>query len=359
MASIRKRGEYQWFAQIRRHGYPTQSKTFETRDAAEKWARAIERELDQGLYINRGPAEKMTLGAVLTRYQEEVVPGHKGADVEKIRIAALLRSNISKMAMIALTPQILSEWRDKRLEEVSAATVRRDLDVISSAINTARKDWGIHVDNPIMAMRRPKPSKARERRFIGDEEQRLLIALEDHEGPEGYRQGSRNPWIKPFVKLAIQTAMRRGELLALDWQNIDLNEQTAHLPDTKNGDSRTVPLSLAAAEILAELKGSGESEKKTGAVFPLTEDSIKKAWQRALATARNTYEKECKNNGTTPIPGHLKNLRLHDIRHEATSRIATKLDNILELSAVTGHRDVRMLKRYYHPRASDLAKKLG
>lgn len=359
MASIRKRGEYQWFAQIRRHGYPIQSKTFETRDAAEKWARAIERELDQGLYINRGPAEKMTLGAVLTRYEEEVVPGHKGADVEKIRIAALLRSNISKMAMIALTPQILSEWRDKRLEDVRPATVRRDLDVISSAINTARKDWGIHVENPVMAMRRPIPGRARERRFTENEEQRLLIAMEDHEGPDGYGQGSRNPWIKPFVRLAIETAMRRGELLSLDWKDIKLDEQTAHLTDTKNGDSRTVPLSLTATAIFRDLKGYGDQEKIVGRVFPISEDSIKKAWQRALTRARKTYEKECKEVNELPVAGYLQNLRLHDMRHEATSRIAMKLDNILELSAVTGHRDVRMLKRYYHPRASDLAKKLG
>lgn len=359
MASIRKRGDYQWFAQIRRRGYPTQSKTFETREAAEKWARAIERELDLGLYINRGPAEKMTLGDVLKKYLKEVVPSHKGADIEEVRIKALLRSNICKMAMIALTPQILSEWRDKRLADVSPATVRRDLDVISSAINTARKDWGIHVDNPVMAMRRPKPSKARERRLIGDEEQRLLAALEDHEGPDGYRQGSRNPWIKPLVRLAIETAMRRGELLSLDWKAIDLEARTAHLPDTKNGDSRTVPLSSMAIAILRDLKGSGDKERKAGAVFPISEDSVKKAWQRALARARKTYEKDCEEAGTTAVPGYLQNLRLHDIRHEATSRIATKLDNILELSAVTGHKDVRMLKRYYHPKASDLAKKLG
>lgn len=359
MASIRKRGDFQWFAQIRRRGYPIQSKTFETREAAEKWARAIERELDQGLYINRAPAEKMTLGDVLKRYQKDIVPEHKGADIENVRIKALLRANICKMSMIALTPQALADWRDKRLEEVSSATVRRDLDVISSAINIARKDWGIHVDNPVMAMRRPKPSKARERRLVGDEEQRLLAALEDHEGPEGYRQGSRNPWIKSFFRLAIETAMRRGELLSLDWTNIDLDARTAHLSDTKNGDARTVPLSSAAIAILSELKGSGDDEKIAGTVFPISEDSVKKAWQRARARARKTYETECEETGTVPVPGYLQDLRLHDIRHEATSRIATKLDNILELSAVTGHKDVRMLKRYYHPKASELAKKLG
>lgn len=355
MATIRNRGNYQWQAQVRRLGYPPQSKTFDTREAAEKWARAIERELDQGLYINRTSAEKNTLGDVLTRYLEEVVPEHKGASVETIRIKAIQRASISKLAMIALTPSALAEWRDERLQEVSSATVRRDLDIISAAINVARKDWGINVDNPVLAMRRPKPAKARNRRLVLDEETRIMKALENETRDDHGRLGSgtRNPWIKPLVQLAIETAMRRGELLSLHWENIDLTAQTAHLEDTKNGDERTVPLSRCA---VAVLRGLPRNIK--GQVFPITEDSIKKAFSRAIERARTAYVNECAKSNTKP-DDRLLDLRFHDLRHEATSRIAEKLDNILELSAVTGHKDIRMLKRYYHPKAATLAKKLG
>lgn len=355
MATITKRGDLQWRAQVRRQGYPAQSKTFDTREAAEKWARAIERELDLGLYINRAPAEKNTLGDILTRYLDEIVPTHKGAAVETIRIKALLKAKISQLAMIALTPAALAEWRDERLKSVSPATVRRDLDIISAAINIARKDWGIHMENPVLSMRRPKPSKARERRLILDEEQRLLAALDNEERDEHGRLGSgtRNPWIKPLVRLAIETAMRRGELLSLAWELIDLSEQTAYLPDTKNGSARSVPLSSTAISILRELP-----RHLSGRVFPVTDDSVKKAFTRALVRARLAYETECKINRTLPDE-RLLDLHFHDLRHEATSRIAEKLDNILELSAVTGHKDVRMLKRYYHPKAANLAKKLG
>jgi integrase len=355
MATIRNRGPYQWQAQVRRLGYPPQSKTFETREAAEKWGRAIERELDQGLYINRTTAEKNTLGDVLARYLSEVVPGHKGSSVEIIRIKAILRASIAKVAMIALSPAMLAEWRDQRLQDVSPATVRRDLDIISAAINTARKDWGINVDNPVLSMRRPKPSKARNRRLVADEEKRLLDALENEERDDHGRLGSgtRNPWIKPLVQLAIETAMRRGELLSLRWEHIDLKQQTAHLPDTKNGEERTVPLSRMAVSILRHMP-----RDLNGQVFPTTEDAIKKAFSRAMERARRTYVEECKKNKVKPDV-RLLDLRFHDLRHEATSRIAEKLENILELSAVTGHKDVRMLKRYYHPKASSLAKKLG
>ena len=355
MATINKRGDFQWRAQVRRQGYPAQSKTFETRDDAEKWARAIERELDIGLYINRGPAEKNTLGDILKRYLDEVVPSHKGAGVEKIRINAILKAKVSQLAMIALTPAALAEWRDERLIAVAPATVRRDLDIISAAINTARKDWGIHMDNPILSMRRPKPSKARERRLILDEEQRLLAALDNEERDEHGRlcSGTRNPWIKPLVRLATETAMRRGELLSLTWDNVDLGEQTAYLPDTKNGTARVVPLSMAAVALLKTLP-----RHLSGRVFPITEDSVKKAFTRAIKRARDSYEREC-SEGLAKPDERLLDLHFHDLRHEATSRIAEKLDNILELSAVTGHKDVRMLKRYYHPKASVLAKKLG
>lgn len=263
--------------------YPAQSKTFETREAAEQWARAIERELDIGLYINRGPAEKNTLGDILKRYLDEVVPTHKGAEVEKIRINAILKAKVSQLAMIALTPAALAEWRDERLKAVAPATVRRDLDIISAAINTARKDWGIHMDNPILSMRRPKRSKARERRLILDEETRLLAALDNDERDEHGRLGSgtRNPWIKLLVRLATETAMRRGELLSLTWDNINLGEQTAYLPDTKNGTSRSVPLSMAAVALLRALL-----RHLSGRVFPVTEDSVKKAFTRALKRAR-------------------------------------------------------------------------
>lgn len=354
MASIRKRGEFQWFVQIRRHGYPELRKTFETRSDAEKWARAIERELDQGLYINRSPAEKTTLGDLLKDYLREVVPSHKGADSEKVRINAMLRAKICKLSLAALTPAALSEWRDERLKEVCPATVRRDLDIISSAINTARKDWNIHMDNPVMAMRRPAPSKARDRRLQGDEESRILAVLEADDD-------RRNKWVGPFFRFALETAMRRGEVLALDWKHVDLEARTAHLPDTKNGTARTVPLSSRAIAVLRGLLQEEEGIKTlpTGNVFPISADAVKKAWQRALRTARKEYEAECQQNGKKPVEGFLVGLRVHDLRHEATSRIAEKLDNILELSAVTGHKDVRMLKRYYHPRASDLAKKLG
>jgi integrase len=130
--------------------------------------------------------------------------------------------------------------------------------------------------------------------------------------------------------------MRRGELLSLTWDNVDLKKQIAFLPETKNGETRTVPLSSRAVAVLEALPRS-----IGGKVFPTTPAALKKAFERACAGAGIT------------------NLHFHDLRHEATSRMSEKLPNLIELAAVTGHKDLRMLKRYYHPRAEDLARKLG
>lgn len=349
MATIVQRGE-RWQAKIRRDGYPEQSKSFETRRDAAEWARAEEREMDRGAWRDRSAADSTTLYSLLDRYLKDVVPAKKGADVEKLRIATLQRDKLSKYKLSALSPLVLAEWRDRRIEAgCQGATVRREMDVISAVMNWARRELMIAVENPIAAIKRPAPSKARGRRLEDGEETRLLTALEDHGGEseredgKKYRRGSRNPWIRPVVLFALETAMRRGEILALEWKNVDLKRRTAYLPDTKNGESRTVPMSSRAVAVLEGLLEIQDGVKvlPAGKVFKTTADAIKKAWERA-----------CKTAG-------LEDLHFHDLRHEATSRLAERLPNVIELAAVTGHKDLQMLKRYYHPRAEDLAKKLG
>ena len=338
MATIIKRGD-RWQAKIRRDGYPPKSRTFQKKSEAEAWARTEESEMDRGIWKDRTSADKTTFYALLDQYKFEVAPLKKGGDVERLRIETLKRDEISIYKLSAITPIVLAGWRDRRIGAGCAnATVRRELDIISAVFNWARSELSIHVENPVAFIRRPEPGKFRDRRFEDGEEARLLKALEDHpkEGDKKYRQGTRNPWIKPLVVLAIETAMRRGELFSIEWKNVDLRKQTIFLPDTKNGDSRIVPLSRVAVALLDSLPRSVD-----GKVFQTTPDALKKAWGRACTSAK------------------IEDLHFHDLRHEATSRLADKLPNLIELAAVTGHKDLQMLKRYYHPRAEDLAKKLG
>lgn len=338
MASIRQRGKY-WEARIRRNGLPALSRSFSTKADARAWAAVIESEIERGVFIDRTEAEKNTLGDLLQRYLTEVSSQKKGHDSERYRLISLQKDPIAKIKAAGLSGKLMAEWRDQRLKKVSGSTTNRDLNLISHVINVARKEWGIHIENPISMIRRPPENRGRNRRLGAGEEARLLaeLKLSTRSDQGAFEEGgSRNPWMRPLVILALETAMRRSELLALSWQDVFLHDSYVRLHDTKNGEARDVPLSTRANSLL-----EGLPRHISGRVFPITGDAIKKAFTRAVVRAG------------------LGDFHFHDLRHEATSRIAEKLDNVLELSAVTGHKTLTMLKRYYHPRAKDLARKLG
>jgi len=344
MASITQRENGSWQARIRRRGGRAVSETFRTKAQAEAWAASEEADIHRRVQRDFRIADRTMVRELLARYEREVASVMKSASVLHYHLERFI-SDLGHLRLSGLTPAELTRWRDDRLLHVMPATVRRELQTLSSVMTWARKDLLIPMpENPVSAIRLPPAAKARDRRLEDGEEARLLESLKDHaasvQGAKrsgNYRVGTRNIWIKPLIELAIETAMRLGELLALRWENVNLKEQTAYLPDTKNGESRTVPLSTRAVVLLESLPCKGND----GPVFQVSSQAVKQAWKRALKRAG------------------IEDLRIHDQRHEATSRLAEKLPNLIELAAVTGHKDLRMLKRYYHPRAADLAKKLG
>ena len=327
MATFRKRGAYQWQAQVRKKGQPLQTKTFETRALAEQWARVIEVEIDKGVFVSRAEAESTTLKELLERYLAEVTPLKKGAASETNRVRALIRLPLARRYIAGIRGVDIARYRDERLRKVTPSTAKRDLVLLGHVFEVARKEWGIHVHNPVRDIRLPADNRPRDRRLQDGEEARLLTACEQ----------ARNPWLLPIVQLALETAMRQGELIRLRWEHIDLNRRTAHLPDTKNGESRTVPLSTTAIRVLRALPRSLH-----GQAFPgVTTEAIKRAYIRAVRRSS------------------IEDLRFHDLRHEATTRLFEKGLNIMEVASITGHKDLRMLRRYTHLKAEDLAIKLG
>ena len=348
MATIDQRKSGWWQAKVRRKGLAPQSRTFRTRAEAEAWARAIEGEMDRGVFVSRAEAERTTLGEALTRYEREVSRQKKGAEQEKYRIRTWRADPLARRSLASLRGADFAAWRDARLAAgVAPATIRLDIALISHLYTIAEKEWSIHVVNPVQSIRLPRANNARERRLSPDEARYLLAALDDPGPGAGSR---RNVWMPALVRLALETAMRQSELLALRWERVDQLRRVAHLPDTKNGTARDVPLSPAAVAVLAALPRS-----ISGRVFDTTSTAVKQSWARAVARAQRNRAQDCGED----TPGvFLDDLTFHDLRHEATSRLAEKLQ-MHELMKVTGHKDTRMLARYYHPRAEDLARKLG
>lgn len=176
MASIRSRGKF-WEARVRKSGLPSLSRNFRTKADARAWATVIESEVERGVFVDRTEAERSTLGDLLQRYLTEISVQKKGHATERYRLVSLQRNPISKYKVADLSGKTMAEWRDKRLVVVSGSTVNRDLNLISHVINVARKEWGIFVDNPVAMIRRPAENRARRRRLMPGEEERLLAEL--------------------------------------------------------------------------------------------------------------------------------------------------------------------------------------
>lgn len=327
MATIRLHGK-KWQARVYKKGYPTAIRSFLIRKDAERWARQIEAEMDKGGYLNNTLSEKTTFGELIERYLREVTPLMRGVKVDSIRLKAILRRPIANENMALLTPSKIAKYRDERLLEIAPSTVVRELAYFSSIINHARREWGINTPNPVLSVRKPAQPLGRNRILTPEEEKRLLNVCEP--------RANRNIYTRPFVILALETAMRRGEILSLRWENIDYLKRTAFLELTKNGESRTVPLSTRAIETLQALPRSID-----GKVLPINFAALETNFKRARDRA------------------NLPDLRIHDLRHTAITRLAEKLPNLIELSAVSGHKNLAMLKRYYHPNPELLAKKIA
>lgn len=337
MATIEQRGPYQWRAKVRRKGYPVQTKTHDYKAEAEAWARDIEAQMDRSAFVDRSLSERETLKDVIKVHLKKITPTHKGAESEKMRLNKFMRDEheLCAYAMANLRTEHFEDYRDRRLEQVKPGTVARELNLLHSVIQHCRRRLSL-LENPISHVKRPKVRDARFSRLEDGDEDKLLTALDD----------CRNEFIKPAVILALETAMRRGELLSLKWDDVDLAKQTATLHDTKNGDTRIVPLSTRAAAVFQQLLVSREKKKVVGIkrdrrVFPISDQSLKCAWERGRTRA------------------DMEHFTFHDLRHEAISRLFERGWDAIKVAAVSGHRNMQSLKRYANFKAENLAKELG
>lgn len=325
MATIRKRGS-SWQAQVRREGYPPLSKTFPSKADAAAWARDQERAIDRAELPNTVRAIKgMTVGDLLRRYSEAVTPTKRGAESELYRIKTILAHALAQVALNRLSPAAVAHYRDDRLKFVKPGTVRRELAIVQHCFEVAKKEWGLPIPvNPVQQIAIPQAQKSRERRLEDDESNILASAA------------LASAWyLRPLITLAIETGMRRGELLSIRWKDVDMTAPTIRILKTKNGHPRTIPLTPKAVEILASL------ERKDERVFPVTPNAVRLAWERLRKRAG------------------LKDLRLHDLRHEAVSRFFEYGLTVPEVALISGHRDPRMLSRYTHLRPEKVAEKLA
>jgi len=274
VAAFRQYENGRWAAVVRRKGYRPQCKAFATHSDAKRWANQIESEIDRAVFVDRAPSERASIQGLIDRYVLEVLPAKKSAATLS-RILRFVCRHFGGFTLATLQPKHIAAYRDSRLASGTAgATIVKELGTLSRVVDVAVREWGFFVPaNPFKLISSPNVSRGRERRLTGDEESRLLDACR--------RSGS--PMLGAIVRLALETGMRLGELLSLTWANIDTVKRTARLGDTKNGESRAVPLSTLAISTLISLPRNISS----GRVFWTWSrpDGFENAWRRALGKA--------------------------------------------------------------------------
>lgn len=319
MASIRQRGTT-WRAELYKDGV-RESQSFSTKRQAVAWAQQREAELVGARLPDH------TVRRALERFATEVSPKHRGERWELTRLRLLCRDKLADVRLPALRPIHLAEWRERRLQVVSGASVRREMNLLQSVFKVCRKDWGWLNSDPLADVDRPPNPPSRRRRISQDEIDRITLAL----GYDGGAPVTVSDRIALAFLFALETAMRSGEILGLTWA--DIGPKSVQLPRTKNGDTRRVPLSARAREIINLLPSDAITVFN---VEGATKDAL---FRRARDAAK------------------VSNLHFHDSRAEAIWRLSKKLD-VMELARMIGHRDLKSLLFYYNADPDELADRL-
>lgn len=326
MATLRKRNG-RWQVQVRRQGFPVQSRSFRSKADANEWARTIEQKHDRHeLGPDRKALKLMSLADLVTRYRDEVVPKKKGSAVETILLNRFLRYSICQKTIYELSTADFAAYRDQRLNEpkhrsdkpVTPKSLKRELSPLSHMFRHAVVEWEIPVRNPLDGLKLKITDNKRERRLRAGELERLL---------EATKKG-RNKLVAPIILFALETAMRRGEILSIQFRHIDFERLSLIIPVSKSGYSRVIPLSEPAISILEAVRP--ENTKPTDLIFPVTPVAMRLQWDRLTERAG------------------IDGLNFHDLRHEAISRLFELGLTIPEVASISGHRTLAQLMRYSH-----------
>jgi integrase len=321
---VAKNGDVTFQGKVRRKGFPSQTKTFHDKRDCEKWIRAAEAALDRGdmpTQAKRRTDGLNTLADVLRRYADEISPKKRGGAIEVLTIRRWLRDckEFVGLPLAQLDAAKVAAWRDGQMEGRAGSSVARQMNLLLAAVNLARAEWGCEFV-PEIKVKRPASPPHRDR-VLKPSEEKLLLA-----NAKG---------IKPVIEFALATAMRQGEIAVLEWRDIDLARKIARLHTSKNGLPRDVPLSTRALAALGGL------ERGNGPVFGMSAEAIKRSFGRLVRKLE------------------IGDFHFHDLRHTAITHYARSGLNPLQLAVISGHKDIRMLQRYTHLKASEVVALMG
>ena len=318
-------------ARIRIKGYPQQTATFSRLTDAKQWAQKTEAKIREGIHFSQAEAKRHTFADMVERYIKTVLT-NKSAKIQ-YQYAQQLRkwcSFLGDLTLDKITPALIAEQRENLATEItprstlrSPASVNRYLSALSSVFSIAIKEWQWIDENPVKKISKFRENKGRDRFLSAEEIDRLLLACKE----------SYNKNLYLVVVLSLITGARRMEIWGLRWADIDLNAGKAILRETKNKQTRVVPIQSYALELMREK--SKVRRIDTDLVFPGTVDpqkpfDFRKSWESVL---RKTA---------------IKDFRWHDLRHSAGSYLAMNGASVREIAEILGHKTLQMAMRYSH-----------
>jgi len=343
MAYIQKRihpsGTITYRVRIRINGSPDMSETFPTRREAKEWTLKMESAIRQGRYFGKRECKERTFADLCDRYISKELPKNPQSYKKLEKQLLWWKAHLKDYYLCHITSSMISELKDKLLEEKtprktlrSHSTANRYLAALSGAFRVAVKEWNWLQENPLSNISRFKEGRSRERFLTVEEIEKLLTVCKT----------SKSPHLYPVTLFAVSTGARKGEILNLKWKDLDIERQTAVFRETKNGETRTIPLSPFLINCILE-----EKKKRimfSEYVFPSNDGKspadIRTAWERTVEEA------------------DLDGICFHSLRHTAASHLAMGGASTLEVGAILGHKTLAMVKRYSHLSIAATAKVL-
>ena len=328
----RKDGTKSYHAEIRLKGHPTERASFRTLTKAKQWIQKIESDIRDGRHFRTVEAKRHTVGDMINRFISQWLPKYPQRQQKQTALLSWWSQFCGHLLLADLTSAVIAEGRDLLLSETttrgalrSPSTVNRYLSALAKVLTVAVKEWAWLEISPMSNVSKPAESKGRQRFLSIVERDRLL---------EECRR-SRNPNLYPIVVVALLTGMRYGEIVGLRWGDIDFDQKKICLWQTKNGDSRYIPLTQDAEKIFCEISTF------KGSLNQLVFQSQRNAKRDEKISIREAFEHALKRAG-------IENFRFHDLRHTAASYMAMAGATQGELMAILGHRSPAMTKRYAH-----------
>lgn len=327
MATPKKQADGGWRIQIEIAGI-RDSKVFPTKRQCEQWAATRTAQLRND--AKTGLSGNHTLLIALRKYATDVSPKNKGERWEVVRLTAFERQLPVSLPIQRITPEMLSQWRDGRLQQVKPASVLRDMKLLGSVFEVARREWRWIAENPLKEVRKPSSPEHRTRTIRFTETRKLLRVMTYLNGkPQSITQA-----LAVCMLFALSTGMRNGEIMGLTWANVHAGY--VHIPLTKTDKVRNVPLSKVGIKLLERMRGFD----------PVLVFGMQSQTRDAL------FRKYRDKAG-------IKGLTWHDLRHSAATRLgkAGRL-SVLELCRIMGWSNTTQALVYVNPSVQDLAAKL-